>query len=380
MKLNIYKYIFREIWPTFFAVLFVFIFIMLATRMVKISEWVINQGVPPIQVMKMILFLSPNILNFSLPAATLMAVFVAFLRLSGDNEILAMKCSGISLYQMLPPVLFMSLLACMMAFFIGIFGAPWGNRTFKDLIFQIAQSNVDLGIKERIFCEPFNGVTFFINNFSTRERSMKDVFLVDRRDPSNTNSIVAKKGQILLHPKSRSITVQFTDGTIFIIGKDYKDVRTVKFDMYDFNLGLDDIMPAISSREKAPVEMFFNELIHNLKATPKGDLKYNEMIIEIMEKFTMPLAVFLMGLIGVPLGAQIKTRSRFHGIVISLLIFLLYYITLAGVRGIGETGILSPLYGSWLPNLFLLIFCCWLLHRAANERSINFLEKIPFFK
>ena len=380
MKLNIYRYIFREIWPTFLAVLFVFIFIMLATRMVKISEWVINQGVPPLQVMKMILFLSPNILHFSLPAATLMAVFVAFLRLSGDNEILAMKCSGISLYQMLPPVLFMSLLACMMAFFIGIFGAPWGNRTFKDLIFQIAQSNADLGIKERIFCEPFNGVTFFINNFSTRERNMKDVFLVDRRDPSNTNSIVAKKGQILLHPKSRSITVQFTDGTIFIIGKDYKDVRTVKFDMYDFNLGLDDIMPAISSREKAPVEMFFNELIHNLKATPKGDLKYNEMIIEIMEKFTMPLAVFLMGLIGVPLGAQIKTRSRFHGIVISLLIFLLYYITLAGVRGIGETGILSPLYGSWLPNLFLLIFCCWLLHRAANERSINFLEKIPFFK
>jgi len=69
MKLNIYRYIFREIWPTFLAVLFVFIFIMLATRMVKISEWVINQGVPPLQVMKMILFLSPNILHFSLKAA-----------------------------------------------------------------------------------------------------------------------------------------------------------------------------------------------------------------------------------------------------------------------------------------------------------------------
>jgi lipopolysaccharide export system permease protein len=105
-------------------------------------------------------------------------------------------------------------------------------------------------------------------------------------------------------------------------------------------------------------------------------MKYNEMIIELMEKFSIPLAVFLMGLIGMPLGAQIKTRSRFHGIVISLVIFLVYYLSLAGVRSIGETGAISPLFGSWLPDIFLLILCCYLINRVANERSINFLEKL----
>ena len=161
-----------------------------------------------------------------------------------------------------------------------------------------------------------------------------------------------------------------------MVGKKFEAVRTTEFDTYDLNIGLDDIMSNLSSRKKAPKEMYLKELVLKLKTTPKSDIRYNEMIIELMEKFSIPLAVLLMGVIGMPLGAQIKTRNRFHGIVISLVIFLIYYLSLAGVRSIGETGVLSPLFGSWLPNLLLFILCCVLIYMAANERSINFVEKI----
>ena len=373
---TLYKYIFNEIWPTFLTSLLVFIFIVLAARMVTISEWVINHGVSPLIVIKMILFLLPNIILFALPAASLMAVFIAFLRLSGDNEILAIKVSGISLYKMMPPVLVASFIAGLMAMLIGVYGTPWGNRTFKDLILKIAQTNAALGIKERVFSEPFANITFYVNSFSSKEGTMKDVFLVDRRDPANTNTIIARDGKVLLHPKSRTITIHFTAGTIFMVGKKFDAVRTTKFKTYDLNIGLDDIMSNLSSRKKAPKEMHIKELVRNLKTTQKGEMKYNEMIIELMEKFSIPLAVVLMGLIGMPLGAQIKSRSRFHGIVISLVIFLIYYLSLAGVRSIGETGAISPLFGSWLPVLFLFILCCYLIYRAANERSINFFGKL----
>ena len=278
---TLYKYIFNEIWPTFLTSLLVFIFIVLAARMVTISEWVINQGVSPLMVIQMILFLLPNIILFALPAASLMAVFIAFLRLSGDNEILALKVSGISLYKMMPPVLLASLIAGLMAMFIGVYGAPWGNRTFKDLIVKIAQTNASLGIKERVFSEPFTNITFYVNSFSSKEGSMKDVFLVDRRDPLNTNTIIAREGRVLLHPKSRTITIHFTGGTIFMVGKKFEAVRTTEFETYDLNIGLDDIMSNLSSRKKAPKEMSIKELANNLKTTPKGEMKYNEMIIEL---------------------------------------------------------------------------------------------------
>jgi lipopolysaccharide export LptBFGC system permease protein LptF len=74
-----------------------------------------------------------------------------------------------------------------------------------------------------------------------------------------------------------------------------------------------------------------------------------------------------MGIIGAPLGAQIRSGGRSLGISVSMAIFIVYYLFLAGVRSIGETGVLSPFLGMWLPSLFLLISNVFLLKRVQNE-------------
>lgn len=374
MKLTIYKYIIREIWPTFLASLFVSVFIIVATRMLSIMELIVNRGVNAGYVGRMLVYLIPDIVMFALPAASLMAVVVAFLRLSSDSEIISLKSCGISLYQMLPPVVILSFFALLISLSIGIIAVPWGNRSFKDVIFQIAESKADLGIKERIFCEPFNGVVFYVNSYSTRDRVMKDVFVVDRRDAKITNTIIAEEGRILSYPQQRIITLHFLRGTISTVEKNLNSARSIKFNTYKMNIGLKDIMSALASRKKAPKEMSVDELIKQMNITPKGELKYNEMMIELLEKFSIPIAVFLMGIIGVPLGVQIRARGRSAGIWISLVVFLIYYMCLAGMKSICETGNISPTVGVWIPDIFLFISCIYLLRRVANERSINFLS------
>jgi len=375
MKITLHKYIFHEIWPTFLTILTVFAFIVVATRMLTISEWVINRGVDPGQVFKLILYLLPGIILFALPAAALMAVFIAFIRLSSDNEILALKSSGISLFQMLPTVVLVSFVSFLIALFLAVFGSPWGNGSFKDIVFQIAQSKADLGIKERIFCEPFDNVTFYINSFSTQESIMKDVFVVDKRDLKTTNTIVAKEARVASNPAGRTITIGFLNGTIFMVDTDFESARTLKFDTYNLNIGLQDIMHAVSSREKSPKEMSIQELKESLKNEVKGKVKYNVTLIKLLEKFSIPLAVFLMGIIGVPLGAQLRSGGRSVGIVVGIIIFLIYYMFLGGVRSLCETGAVSPLVGVWLPDLFLLVSCFYLWRRASKDRSINILER-----
>lgn len=374
MKLTLYKYIVNEIWPMFLASLFVSVFIIVASRMLSIMELIVNRGVNAGHVGKMLLYLIPDIVMFALPAVSLMAVVVAFLRLSADSEIISLKSSGISLYQMLPPVVILSFVALLISFSVGIIAVPWGNRSFKDVIFQIAESKADLGIKERIFCEPFNDVVFYVNSYSTRDRDMKDVFVVDSRDAKITNTIIAKEGRILSYPQQRIITLHFLKGTISTVEKNLDSARSIKFDVYDMNIGLKDIISALASRKKAPKELSVKELMEQINISPKGELKYNEMMIELLEKFSIPIAVFLMGIIGVPLGVQIRSKGRSAGIGISLVVFLVYYMCLAGMRSICETGNLSPKFGVWIPSIFLFISCIYLLKRVANERSINFLS------
>jgi lipopolysaccharide export system permease protein len=375
MRLILNKYIFDEIWPTFLTGLIAFVFIIVATKLLSVTELIITRGVHIIQVVSMVVYLLPDIITFALPAATLLAVVIAFLRLSVDNEIIALKSSGISIYQMLPPVVVISIVGFLAAIAVSVIAMPWGNRSFKDLIFEIAESKADLGIKERIFCEPFDNVVFYVNSYSPRERVMKGVFVVDRRDKDITNTIVAKEARIFLDPRQRIISLHFLKGTIFVSKKNQQSDRTIGFNTYDLNIGLKDIMAALASRQKGPMEMSVSELIQQLKTVPAGEVRHNDLMTELLEKFSIPLAVFLMGIIGVPLGAQIRARGRSAGIGVSLFIFLIYYVFIAGVRSICETGSVSPAIGVWIPDLFLFVSCIYLLRRVANERPLNILPR-----
>ena len=355
------------------ASLFVFIFIMVAARMLSITELIVTRGVRVTQVIGMVVYLLPDILTFALPAVTLMSVVVAFLRLSVDSEIIALKSSGISLYQMLPPVVAFSLLIFFIGLAISIFAAPWGNRAFKDLIFKIAESKADIGIKERVFCEPFDNLVLYVNNFSRRERVLKDVFVVDRRDKDVTNTIVAEEGRIMMRPDERIITIYFVRGTIFVVDKNLSAARTIKFNTYGLNIGLKDVMADLASRRKAPHELPIGSLIEQLKTVPKGEIRYNRMMRELLEKGSIPLAVLFMGIIGVALGAQIRARGRSAGIGVSLAVFSVYYICLMIMRSICSSGGMSPVIGVWIPDVLLIISMVYFLRRASNERPFNFL-------
>ena len=379
MKLTLYKYIFNEVWPTFLACLFVSVFVIIAGQMVRVTELVVNREVFFGHVIRMIVYMLPDIVGFALPAASLMAVLVAFLRLSADNEIIALKSSGISLYQLMAPVVVLSFAGLLASTLIVTFAAPWGNRSFKDLLFQIGQSKADLGVKERIFCEPFDHVVFYVSSFSSRNRVMRDVFVVDRRDKEITNTIIAEKARIVSHPQHSIITLRFQKGDILVVDKHSKSARSIKFDTYDLNIGLKDIMASLSERRKRPKELYMSELKKEMNGRSKGTPRYNEMMTELWENFSIPIAVFLMGIIGVPLGAQLREGGRSFGIGVSLIVFFIYYMFLAGTRSICETGMISPIFGVWIPVIFLLFSCFYLLRLSARERFLPFLSR-HFFK
>ena len=151
-----------------------------------------------------------------------------------------------------------------------------------------------------------------------------------------------------------------------------------RFDSHSLSIGMDEMMETDSLGDRDPEEMSIRELTNLIDREAKGGLGYNAALIKLLEKYSIPLAVFLMGIIGVPLGAQLKSGGRTVGIVVGLIIFLIYYLCLAAVRNLCETGFVTPFIGVWAPDLFLLISCLYLWHRATKERPIHVLEKVKF--
>ena len=127
MKRTLYRYLLKELAPVFFLGLVGFTFILLTGRILQLTELFVNKGVPLGYILKLLSFLLPSFLSLTIPMATLLSVMLVFNRLSSDNEVTALKASGISLYQMMPPVLVFAFFAFLATTLLALYAVPKAN-------------------------------------------------------------------------------------------------------------------------------------------------------------------------------------------------------------------------------------------------------------
>ncbi|HWP23887.1 MAG TPA: LptF/LptG family permease, partial [Candidatus Binatia bacterium] len=97
-------YLIAEVLPPFFFGLLAFTFILLIARLLKLVELVVTRGVPLLQVGKLFSLILPTFLEMTVPMAFLLAILLGMGRMANDQELLAMKASGVSPQQIIWPI------------------------------------------------------------------------------------------------------------------------------------------------------------------------------------------------------------------------------------------------------------------------------------
>ncbi|MBW1868316.1 MAG: LPS export ABC transporter permease LptF [Deltaproteobacteria bacterium] len=365
------RYIFREMIPPFFLNLLVLTFLLLMTKILELTNLIISQGVGLSTVILMLVYSMPYFLIFVIPMSAMLAILLAFLRLSSDNEIIALKASGVSIYRLLPPVFIFCLISSLATAFVSIHGLPWGTLSFKRLAFEVGRSHADIALKERTFIDSFKGVILYVNKIDTKDRTLNDVFVVDKQEPKRVSTIVARRGKLLSDPEKFLWLLRLYDGSIGQVSRERRSVHTLDFKTYDFALDLGHTISAQSGGTKDETEMSLSELRQSLREAEEKDVQYFLTLLEYHKKFSIPFACFVLGLVAVPLGIQFKTAKRSSGIVLGLFFFLLYYVLLAAGWSLGETGNYPPVVGMWVPNLVLGAIGLYLMFMTARERPVR---------
>ncbi len=89
MPSTLYRYLAREVLSVFFLGLLIFTGVLLMGRMLKLADMVVSKGVPISDLLFMIAYLLPNLAIITIPMSVLLAVLLAFSRLSRDSETIA---------------------------------------------------------------------------------------------------------------------------------------------------------------------------------------------------------------------------------------------------------------------------------------------------
>jgi len=367
----IYRYILKEISLVFVVSLITFTFILLVAKIFTFTDLIVNKGVSPIVLIDLIGYKLPYFFVFTFPMSTLMATLVTFLRLSHDYEITALKASGVSLVQLLPPVLTLSCFSLLTTALMAVYLMPEGNRAFKTLVHNLGQQKAYVGISPRIFVDDFAGLVLYANGVDTSGRGLDNIFIADERDPDLSHAIVARKGIVLENPAKKGLVLRLVDGEIHFDSKDLKSSDTVQFKSYELAMDLPQLVKGDDPGELGESEMSLRQLWEKIRSAEKKDTKYNMLVMELHEKFALPFSNLILGFIGLSLAVRTRAHGYSAGVAMALGVFLCYYVLLSAVKSLGESATLPPAFGMWLPNILLGILSMVMFVQACRETPMK---------
>jgi lipopolysaccharide export system permease protein len=363
------RYILREVLVPFGLGLAVFTLILLIARILKLVEMVVNRGVPLLDVLKLFSYILPAFLEVTVPMALLLAVMVAFGRLSSDSEIVALKTSGVSLYQLTRPVALFAVVIYLIALGLSLYARPWGNSLLRNALYEIAKTRASAGIKEKVFNDDFSGLVIYVDRIEPPGNTLRGILISDTRDPTQHNTVFAELGLLVPNEALHMLVLRLLGGTIHAFYPQDRSYHRTEFSIYDITLDLNTALAKLQPREKDPSEMTVPELQAAMAAKRATGQPAHAEAVELQRKFSIPFACLAFAAIAVPLGIRPSRSARSRGFTMSLSIIFVYYVLLSMGESLGERGVLSAAVALWIPNVLLTGLALLLFMRAARERE-----------
>lgn len=373
MKISsiIYRYVFKEMMPPFVINLIFFTFVFLMVEMLKVTNMVVNYRVGVFTVLIMLAYSTPYFLTYIIPMSVMIAILLTFLRLSGDNEIVALKSSGMSIYGLLPPAMLFCMLGCLLTLFMTVYGMAWGRSSLKELTYKIVSSNLEIGLKDRTFNDSFEDVVLYMNKIDPNTKELQDIFIEDKRTQNVVSTVVAPRGKLSSEPGKYVYRLLLYNGVIYQVDVKNRSTNYINFETYEVRLDIKQAASSFKQETKRIKEMNFVELRNYLNNSTRRDNKYYNALMELHKKFSIPIACFALGLLAVPLGIQSGSTKKSFGLVLGMIFFLIYYLLLTAGLVFGETGFCPPIIGMWFPNVVMGGLGLYLLVKTANERQLR---------
>lgn len=396
------RYIFKESLIFFGIALLAFTAVLLTVQMLRFTSLIVNKGVGFYQIAEVFISIIPTFLEIAVPMAALLGVMLAFARLSGDSEIVVMRSSGVSLYELLKPVAAFACFVIALSLYVSIYLRPWGYAHLNQTLYEIARSRSTAGLDPGVFSKLGN-LTIYAEGIEHHTGLLSKVLIDDKRDSQSRRIIVAQSGQILSDDESRTIIFHLLDGDIHEIVDGKYIVTTFNNNSLAANsdelldnsgkkntqksqeMNLSEVGALIDSFKQKLAELqsqpaqgkeLVNELPGNdILTTADLIRKINKLYIEAGRRFSIPFASFFLVFLGMPLGVHPPRTQRTWGVglssVLGLAVFVIYYGFLSIGIAIAEGGGISPYAALWFPNIIVFCTAFFFGWRIASERWVS---------
>ncbi len=359
-------YVFREVLGPLCLGLLVLTFALVVGRLLKLIEMMVNHGVTPLEILRLLGYIVPGFLELTLPMAILLGALLGFGRMSADHELTAARACGISLYRLAVPVMVLAFITYALSSWLAFDVRPWANANLRAQLYHLMRSRATAGLKEKMFNRGFSGLVVYVDKIKPPDTRLSGILISDERNPREQSTIVARKGLVIPDERNETITIRLTDGSVFGTDSESASTHISRFGTYDLTVHPGEALGVI---HHDPQEMSLHELrgvIATGRAAGKPDY---EAETELAQKFTVPVATILFALLGLTMGLKPARGGQSERFGISLVFFFFYYVLMKAGEALAESGRLNAFVAMSIPDIFFAVLAIWLFYRSATDRA-----------
>ncbi len=419
------RYVIREhIAPFLFA--FVVIIFLLVVDMILITlDRILGKGIPVGVVLELFFLNLAWMVALAAPMAVLVSTLMAFGRLGADGEITAMRALGVSLFQVVRPVLIAGAILALFMLWFNDQILPEANHRARLLIMDITRKRPSVAFADMagIVVDDFPEYRILFDRVDKKGRMMENVRVYHFEGASYPVTITADSGQVRFDVSQDQAFLNLLGGASFRYDEKDPEVETkTQFEWAqlqlgdagkqlsrssstyrnDREMGISMMQERIATNEHEIVESWgalsvqTTELFEQLLLSEKisevglaqvraliGRLQANQRImmhkaqeanrlrVEVHKKFSIPAACVAFVLVGVPLGIRVRGRSPAIGASLSIGFFLMWWVFLIAGEKLADRGVVAPWMAMWAPNMVTVIVGAWMTMRVVFELHLR---------
>ncbi len=363
----LYTYLATEMLAPFFASFIILNSVFLLVKLIPLLNFVLQLQISMADFIRFFCYLFPKIMLYTTPMSALMGVTIGFTRLSTDSEILAFKASGVSMYQIIPPVILVTAVIALFATYISIQLIPRSEIAMKHLTYQLMKEKVDKGIKTNSFTEALGDVVVYVEDVDKVTGQWHNVWVSDMRGVENPIITMASRGKMISDIEKMNVTIVLENGSLHRPSTDHSEI--IQFGKYSIIIPLK-LPHSKETSIKRRHAFGMKELLAASKNKQETTKQKRLLLMEFHKRLALPAGCLLLSILGLPLGLQARPGRKANGIQAGIGLFILYYFLYTMGKYFAEQGSVPVALGIWAPNCFFLCLAIFWLYRLAIEKPL----------
>ena len=350
------KYIVSSFFKKLFNILSIFVVIFLVVDIIEHIDKILDYDISLYQMSILYIYSVPQYINIGFPMAMLISTVMTFTILQKNNELTALKASGVSIYRLTIPFIIIGFLLSLMMFYFeniivtesSTLKSNLEKEYFKKTKKQQSRNHniiIQLNKKEIISIEKFDYRTKIAKNISIQSfennlmNSRLDAQQMQwKNDSWNANDILFRsfENDSIFHSKKDSIL----------------SINLTAIDLIELNT--------------KPSEMDYWALADFIKKLQNNGRESKKWLVDLHFKTAFAFSNILMVLFGISLSIRKPRSNLLAGVGLSIFVIFIYYLMIKTGQTMGYKGIATPFLSVWAPNILFLMGGISLLHKTRT--------------